>query len=78
MVIINLMYFGSVMDATGKPAEKVESPETISELNENLHTRYPGLAAISYRYSVNRKLVTENQQLFNGDEIALLPPFAGG
>ncbi len=78
MVKINLMYFGSVMDATGKTAETVESPETIAELNEWLHARFPKLPAIGYRYSVNRKLVNGNPQLFDGDEIALLPPFAGG
>lgn len=66
------------MDATGKSAETIESPETIDELNEHLYTRFPGLPAISYRYSVNRKLATGNLQLFEDDVIALLPPFAGG
>jgi sulfur-carrier protein len=78
MATVNLIYFGSVTDVTGIPSEKIESPSTLDELNENLIIRFPGLTSIRYRFSVNRQLVTGNKQLFDGDEIALLPPFAGG
>lgn len=66
------------MDITGKTAETFEAPETLGELNELLIARFPKLSVISYRLSVNRQLTTGNQQLIDGDEIALLPPFAGG
>jgi len=78
MVTINLIYFGSVMDITGVTSERVDSPATLNELNELLISRFPGLSVISYRLSVNRQLITGNRQLVDGDEIALLPPFAGG
>jgi sulfur-carrier protein len=78
MVKINLIYFGSVTDITGIPSEMADSPESLNELNEVLLTRFPELSGVSYRFSVNRKLTTENLQLADGDEIALLPPFAGG
>ena len=78
MVRINLIYFGSVMDITGINAETVDTPATLNELNEFLHNRYPRLSVMSYRLSVNRQLITDNRQLIDGDEIALLPPFAGG
>jgi molybdopterin converting factor small subunit len=78
MAKINLIFFGSVLDITGINAETIDAPETVNELNEWLITRYPELSVISYRLSVNRQLSTDNRQLFDGDEIALLPPFAGG
>ena len=78
MVTINLIYFGSVKDITGIHSEKVDSPATLNELNELLISRFPQLSVVSYRLSVNRILVTDNRQLLEGDEIALLPPFAGG
>jgi molybdopterin converting factor small subunit len=78
MPTVNLIYFGSVTDVTGIPSEKIESPETLNELNELLIARFSGLSALNYRFSVNRKLTNENRQLAEGDEIALLPPFAGG
>jgi molybdopterin synthase sulfur carrier subunit len=78
MATINLIYFGSVMDITGTTAETLTGLASIDELNQQLIARFPGLAAVSYRFSVNRKLTTENLLLTDGDEIALLPPFAGG
>lgn len=78
MARINLMYFGSVMDITGIPAETAEAPATLDDLNAWLVSRFPGLSVITYRLSVNRQLITGNRQLSDGDEIALLPPFAGG
>ncbi|MCX6225932.1 MAG: MoaD/ThiS family protein [Bacteroidia bacterium] len=78
MVKINLIFFGSVMDITGINAETIDAPATVNELNELLIARFPKLSVISYRFSVNRQLTTDNRQLFDGDEIALLPPFAGG
>ena len=78
MATVNLFYFGSVTDITGISSEETDSPETLEELNEMLQVRYPKLAGNSYRFSVNRKLITGNRQLIDGDEIALLPPFAGG
>jgi sulfur-carrier protein len=78
MALVKLIYFGSVTDITGMPGEKIESPTTLDELNESLIARFPGLTAIRYRFSVNRQLISGNRQLVDGDEIALLPPFAGG
>ncbi|MFA6481765.1 MAG: MoaD/ThiS family protein [Bacteroidales bacterium] len=78
MAQINLIYFGSVMDITGMPSETVAAPETLDELNTVLMARFPKLSVISYRLSVNRQLATGNRQLSDGDEVALLPPFAGG
>jgi molybdopterin synthase sulfur carrier subunit len=78
MTRINLMYFGSVMDVTGISAETTDAPETLDDLNDWLVSRFPGLSGIAYRLSVNRQLITGNRQISEGDEIALLPPFAGG
>ncbi len=78
MATIKLVYFGSVTDITGISSENVEAPATLDDLNEMLIARFPKLSAIRYRFSVNRQLITGDRQLINGDEVALLPPFAGG
>jgi molybdopterin converting factor small subunit len=75
---INLIYFGSVKDATGLTAETVESPPALEALKSLLEQRYPLLTSLRYRFSVNRQLVNGDRQLAEGDEIALMPPFAGG
>lgn len=78
MASIKLIYFGSVTDITGTGAESIDAPPTLEELDASLRTRFPGLSAIDYRISVNRQLASGNRELADGDEIALLPPFAGG
>lgn len=78
MANVNLVYFGSVTDITGMSSEKAEVPATLNELNDWLLVRFPGLSSVRYRFSVNRQLITGDRPLANGDEIALLPPFAGG
>jgi len=78
MANVNLIYFGSVTDITGIRLEKADVPATLNDLNAWLIDRYPGLSALTYRFSVNRQLINGDRQLADGDEIALLPPFAGG
>ncbi len=78
MATVNLIYFGSVTDITGMTSEKAEVPATLNELNDWLLARFSGLSKIRFRFSVNRQLVTGDRPLADGDEIALLPPFAGG
>jgi molybdopterin synthase sulfur carrier subunit len=78
MANVNLIYFGSVTDITGIRSEKADAPATLNDLNDWLVARFPGLSALTYRFSVNRQLVNGDRQLADGDEIALLPPFAGG
>jgi molybdopterin converting factor small subunit len=45
-----------------------------------LEGRFPGLsaAAPSFAYAVNLKQVPGDTELHDGDELALLPPLAGG
>lgn len=78
MAIIKLIYFGSVMDITAISGETIEAPETLEKLNAELLSRFPRLSGISYRFSINRQLITGDKPLKDDDEIALLPPFAGG
>lgn len=78
MARVNLIYFGSVKDVTGMSAETIDAPSSLAGLKSLLMDRYPSLAASTFRFSVNRRLVEEDKALSDGDEVALLPPFAGG
>jgi molybdenum cofactor guanylyltransferase len=78
MARIKLIYFGSVTDISGMTEETADVPSTLNELDDYLKERFPGLTDIRYRLSVNRKLAEGDCVLHDGDEVALLPPFAGG
>ena len=73
-----MLCFGSVPDITGFDAEILDSPDNTLDLNNRLIERFPALSAVNYRFSVNHRLVSGNTPLADGDEVSLLPPFAGG
>lgn len=77
---INIKYFGSVAEATGKDQESMElpAPTTVHAINEALKAQYGNLGKLKYRIAVNQELVAEQHEVNNNDELALLPPFAGG
>jgi molybdopterin converting factor small subunit len=77
---LQVMYFGMTAEATGRPLEQIEIEEqlTARELQNLLHQRYQSLSQLEYKLAVNRKIGAEDHPILPGDEIALLPPFAGG
>ncbi len=52
--------------------------ETLGDLRNAVESKFPQLKNKMYKIAQNRKLVNENEKLTEHDEIAFLPPFAGG
>lgn len=78
---ITAKYFGIIADFTQKKEETFslnEEINTMQSLQSQLEKLYPQIGNTKYALALNQKLVYENETLHNGDEIALLPPFAGG
>ena len=61
-------------------AVHLDDQATVADLVAHLNRQYPELAALSStaRYAVNREYVPTTHILQDGDEIALIPPVAGG
>lgn len=75
---ITIKYFGQIAEITKKEKEVLEfSGQTISELLESLYSRYTLLKNKDFQVAQNQELVSFKTKL-TGQEIALLPPFAGG
>jgi len=75
---IEIKYFGMLAEVTGCTSEILElSGSPISVLIEVLFEKYPGLQQKDFRIAQNQELVSEEAML-TGQEIAILPPFAGG
>jgi len=75
---IQLMLFGSLAAIVGKSQLSVNDCIDTQSLKENLIIDYPKLRDFVFLISVNKKLVKNNYILEQGDEVAFLPPFAGG
>ena len=74
-----LKYFGMVAEASGKEQEELFNHySSIQELRTDLLVKYPDLGKINFKIAVNHTIIEDNCDVIGNDEIALLPPFAGG
>ena len=76
---INIKYFGMLAETAGKNEEILELDEgfSVTELKERQIKTYHISNPDSVQLAVNKNLNTE-VELKEGDEVAFLPPFAGG
>ena len=78
-MILKLKYFGMIAEAVGKESEIIDfSLKTVEELDHFIKNEYSKLLSMNYKIAVNQSFVESNTLLNENDEIALLPPFAGG
>ena len=79
---ITLKLFGSLREAAGKSTLEVELPHgaTVADLRSWLAERNPLVDKLGERLaaSINLEMVTAAEVLKDGDEVAFLPPVAGG
>lgn len=74
-------YFGMIADITGLEEEclEMEPSASIQNCRDLLNEKYKGIESLGYRMSVNLDIYNDlSITLKENDEIALLPPFAGG
>ncbi|HOZ75612.1 MAG TPA: MoaD/ThiS family protein [Flavobacterium sp.] len=81
-MIVTVKYFGAVADATQKKEESLyldAKLHSVEDLRLQLENQYPELKDIAYVIAVNQSVVASGLVTINeNDELALLPPFAGG
>ena len=77
---LTVLFFGNLQDVVGDTRKVIESDSLsdVKALNEYLQSDYPLLVKQEYKIAVNQKIVEPTYNLANGDEVAFLPPFAGG
>ena len=88
---INVLFFASARELVGTSSVSITLKEEKGEKGEELGCTVKSLVAVltsTYEYldfekhqislAVNKKYVTDDVVLHDGDEVALLPPIAGG
>ena len=75
---IKVKLFGSLVDKTGKSELPVNGCTDTDSLKKIILNEYPQLKECVFLISVNKSLVKGNYKLESENEVALLPPFAGG
>jgi molybdopterin synthase catalytic subunit len=79
---VNVLFFGAARDATGAAEAQLtlNPPHDSHSALEQLLIAYPGLRRFgnSLLLAVNQEYARANQEISDGDELALFPPVSGG
>ena len=76
---LTVKYFGQIAECTGRNSELLEAKgQSVSQLINQLNTKYPGLIDLAFTVAVDKNLVPQETVLTQDAEVALLPPFSGG
>jgi MoaE-MoaD fusion protein len=79
---LRVLYFAVVRERLSRDEETVALPDgaTVEALLDELCRRHPQLGGLraACKVAVNQEMARGDQALADGDEVALIPPVAGG
>jgi molybdopterin converting factor subunit 1 len=80
MIIVKVLFFASTREATGKISIELEleSEITSSEVLQRLYDLFSSLKSCDFQLAINKKYISSDVVIKNGDEIACIPPISGG
>jgi molybdopterin converting factor small subunit len=75
---IKVLFFGVLTEVCGTSIKIYSGVKSPGDLKCRIEDDFPEIVHYNYRISINSVLTGEEYILNDGDEVALLPPFAGG
>jgi len=75
---VKVLFFGVLAEVSGTPVKHYQDVRSMTDLKLRIQDDYPEIVHYSFRISLNSEITDEDSTLKSGDEIALMPPFAGG
>lgn len=75
---MKVLTYGLIAEKAGSNQLEVDVTANTEALINQLEQQYPFLKEMKYAVAVNHEIVRENKSIGEGDEVAILPPFAGG
>jgi sulfur-carrier protein len=75
---MKILAFGMIAEYVGSDAIEIDLPKDLNTLRLELLKKYPELHHKQFMIAVNRQKTDHNISLTQADEVALIPPFAGG
>jgi molybdopterin converting factor small subunit len=75
---VTVLFFGILSEVAGTGTKFYNDVESLDHLKIRISDDYPEMVHYTFRVSVNNEITDDDRQLKDSDEIAFLPPFAGG
>jgi len=75
---VKVLFFGVLSEVTGTGTKIYEDVKSTEHLKQRVADEFPEIVHYKFRISLNDSLINADTMLTDGDEIAFIPPFAGG
>ena len=76
---VTVLFFGALTGVTGTGTRFYDDVPDLGRLRLRIADDYPGIDNYNFRIAVNNEFLTSDDIILkDGDEVAYLPPFAGG
>jgi molybdopterin synthase sulfur carrier subunit len=75
---VKVLFFGVLSELTGTGIKFYDEVKSIEHLRQRVADDFPEIIHYIFNISLNNELITDDAELKNNDEVAFLPPFAGG
>jgi molybdopterin synthase sulfur carrier subunit len=75
---IRVLFFGRLRDVVGTNEIVASDIKDIEDLKRYLFEKFPKLKGEIFSVALNYEIIHTNENLKDNDEVALIPPVAGG
>jgi molybdopterin converting factor small subunit len=75
---INVLFFGVLAEVTQTMFKHYRNVMSFGDLMHRIQDEFPEIVHYNYRIAVNSEMVNGDPELKDMDEVAFMPPFAGG
>lgn len=77
-MVVKVLFFGILSEVTGNCCKHYLDVRSIDDLKLRIQDDFPEIVHYNFRISLNNEIINDNPSLNDGDEVAFMPPFAGG
>jgi molybdopterin converting factor small subunit len=75
---VKVFFFGVLAEVSGTGFKYYRDVKSINDLKIRIQDEFPEIVHYNFRISLNSEIIENDLLLKSGDEIAFMPPFAGG
>jgi molybdopterin converting factor small subunit len=75
---VKVLFFGVLAEIAGTGFKHYRDVKSTKDLIIRIQDDFPEMVHYNYRIALNNEITNGEQSLETGDEVALMPPFAGG
>jgi sulfur-carrier protein len=75
---VKVLFFGVLSEVAGTDCRHYSDVLSTDGIKMRILDEFPEIQHYNYRISLNNEIINSDMSLKDNDEVALLPPFAGG